>query len=177
VPGERQIVPASGEVRFLVLVDPPADVAVGRYELRLELFAGAPGSEASTGVTRGVPVLVGAQWAIQFIDSVPSSGLVGLTESTVTFQVRGPGGAPVRIGVQPEFERDDVGKFPSRFIVQRLELTLPVSGLDTVTVVVVLGTSEVMFQAVLVDAGTALVVARSETVLPNFDQGDPKVPG
>src|SRR5688572_2416091 len=46
VPGERQQVPPAGAVRFLVLVDPPADVATGSYELvlTLTLALGAAGS-------------------------------------------------------------------------------------------------------------------------------------
>lgn len=176
VPGERQSVPATGVARFQVLVNPPADAPPGRYDLRLEVFTGGPAAEASTGVTRTVPVLVGQEWAIQFIDSVPSSGLIGLTESTVRFLVRGPGGADVLIGIEPQFERDDLGKFPSRFVMVPPELTLPESGLGTVTVVVVLGTSEVNFSALLVDANTSTVVARSDLVMPEFNFGDPRQP-
>ena len=168
VPGERQHVPAAGSARFLVLVDPPTDVPTGRYVLRLQLVIGAPGSEEATDVVQSLPVLVVA-WGIRFAGSVPSSDGIFTIESRVTFEVLGPPGASVRVDAVPEGQGDSAGKFPSEFIIDRPRFELPPSGRDTVHVVVVLGTSEVLFRAVLVDDSTGLIVARSDQVFPVFD--------
>lgn len=172
VPGERQQVGAGGTARFLVLVDPPPGVAIGRYVLSMQLVLGPHGKEQATDVVRTVPASVGTSWAIQFAASVPSSGLISRTESRVTFAIAGPPGAAVRVEAHPARPFDDVGKFPSKFLVDRSRFALPLTGRDSVDVVVVLGTSEVMFEAVLVDDGSGSVVARSGPVLPEFEHPD-----